>query len=85
MNEIELELNDKHWSLIKEKNLDYHHQRRLFFEWHEDKKKVRKNYNLAFLNWLKKAAPKPPYKKKLSQSKIVDDIITKLKSGGWNE
>ena len=80
MNEIELELNDKHWSLIKEKNLDYHQQRRLFFEWHEDKKKVRKNYNLAFLNWLKKGAPN-----KVSQAIVGDDIITKLKSGGWNE
>ena len=80
MNEIELELNDKHWSLIKEKNLDYHHQRRLFLEWHEDKKKVRKNYNLAFLNWLKKAAPN-----KFSKAIVVDDIITKLKNGGWNE
>ena len=80
MNEIELELNDKHWSLIKEKNLDYHHQRRLFLEWHEDKKKVRKNYNLAFLNWLKKAAPN-----KVSKAIVVDDIITKLKNGGWNE
>ena len=80
MNEIELELNDKHWSLIKEKNLDYHQQRRLLLEWHEDKKKVRKNYNLAFLNWLKKAAPN-----KVSQAIVVDDIITKLKNGGWNE
>ncbi len=80
MNEIELELNDKHWSLIKEKNLDYHQQRRLFLEWHDDKNKVRKNYNLAFLNWLKKAAPN-----KVSQAIVVDDIITKLKNGGWNE
>jgi len=78
MNEIKLELNDKHWSLIKEKNLDYHQQRRLFFEWHNDKKKVRKNYNLAFLNWLKKAAPN-----KVSQAIMIDDIVSQLKKGDW--